>query len=206
MTFRKLIGKLHLWLGLASGLVVLVVSLTGALFTFQDEIRDATQPWRLVAVPAHAALLPPSRLQAAVLARHPGATTSWTNYYAPDRSATVYFTPKAGGSYVATLDPYTGQVLHEHDMAHDFFSIMQAIHMYLLIPSPWGEWVVGGAVVIFLVLLGTGLVLWWPRRRQERRQRLTIKWGAKWRRLTCTRCWASTSRPGRLLSPFRACL
>jgi uncharacterized iron-regulated membrane protein len=31
--------------------------------------------------------------------------------------------------------------------------------------------------------LVTGLVLWWPKRQQERKQRLTIKWGARWRRL-----------------------
>ena len=183
MTFKKAIGNLHLWLGLSSGLIVLVVSLTGAIFTFQDEIRDATQPWRVVAAPAHAVPLPPSRLLKAVAASHPGATPSWTTYTAPNRSATVYFTDKAGGNYMASLDPYTGRVLHEQDLTRDFFVIVQAIHMYLLLPNPYGEWIVGIAIAVFLVMLGTGLVLWWPKRRQERRQRLTIKWGARWRRL-----------------------
>ena len=183
MTFRQAIGKLHLWLGLGSGLVVFVVSLTGAIFTFQDEIRDAAQPWRLVAAPAHAAPLPPSHLLTAVVASHAGATPSWTTYYGPGRSATVYFTDKAGGDYMASLDPYTGHVLHEQDLTTDFFTIVQALHMYLLLPPAVGEWIVGVAVAIFLVLLGTGLALWWPKRKQERKQRLTIKWGARWRRL-----------------------
>ncbi len=182
MTFKKAIGTLHLWLGLGSGLVVFIVSLTGASFTFQDEIRDATEPWRLVA-PAPAAPLPPSRLLAAVVASHAGAVPSWTTYYGPGRSATVYFTDKAGGNYVASLNPYTGRVLHEQDLRTDFFTIVQGLHMYLLLPNPWGEWIVGVAVAIFLVMLVTGLVLWWPKRRQERHQRLTIKWGARWRRL-----------------------
>jgi uncharacterized iron-regulated membrane protein len=183
MTFKKAIGKLHLWLGLSSGLVVFIVSLTGAIFTFQDEIRDAIQPWRLVAVPAHAVPLPPSRLLAAAVASHPGATPSWTSYYAPNRSATVYFTDKAGGEYMASLDPYTGRVLHEQNLATDFFGIVQALHMYLLLPVAIGEWIVGVSIAIFLAMLVTGLVLWWPKRKQERKQRLTIKWGAKWRRL-----------------------
>lgn len=183
MTFKQAVGKLHLWLGLGSGLVVLVVSLTGAIFTFQDEIRDATEPWRLVAAPAHGAPLPPSRLQAGARAAHPGTTASWTTYYGPGRSATVYLADKAGGNFLATLDPYTGRVLHEQDLRTDFFTVVQALHMYLLLPPAVGEWVVGGAVAVFLALLGTGLVLWWPRRRHERRQRLTIKWGAQWRRL-----------------------
>jgi uncharacterized iron-regulated membrane protein len=183
MTIKQAIGKVHLWLGLGSGLIVFIVSLTGAIFTFQDEIRDATQPWRLVAAPAEAAMLPPSRLQAAVVASHAGATTSYTTYYGPGRSATVYFADKAGGSYVASLNPYTGQVLHEQNLRTDFFTIVQSLHMYLLLPVGLGEWVVGIAVAIFLVMLGTGLVLWWPKRKQECKQRLTIKWGAKWRRV-----------------------
>ncbi len=183
MTFKKAIGTLHLWLGLGSGLIVFIVSLTGAIFTFQDEIRDATQPWRLVAAPAHAVPLPPSRLLTAVVAGHAGATPSYTTYYGPGRSATVYFTDKAGGSYMASLNPLTGRVLHEQDLGTDFFTIVQALHMYLLLPPAVGEWVVGVAIAIFLVMLGTGLVLWWPKRRQDRKQRLTIKWGAKWRRL-----------------------
>ena len=184
MTFKKAIGKLHLWLGLSAGLVVFIVSLTGAIFTFQDEIRDLTEPWRKVEMQA-AALLLPSRLQAAALAQHPGVkkATTWVTYYGPGRSATVYFTDPAGAPTQVYLNPYTGRVLHEQDLRRHFFSIVQAIHMTLLLPEAVAKWVVGGSVIIFVVMLGTGLVLWWPKRKQERRQRLTIKWGARWRRI-----------------------
>ncbi|MDB5270359.1 MAG: hypothetical protein JWP58_3399 [Hymenobacter sp.] len=184
MTIKKAIGKLHLWLGLGSGLVVFIVSLTGAIFTFQDEIRDATEPWRKVEIQATAPLLP-SRLQAAALARHPGvkAATTWVTYYGARRSATVFFTDPAGTPTQVYLNPYTGRVLCEQDLRRHFFSIVQAIHMTLLLPEAVAKWAVGGSVIIFVVMLGTGLVLWWPKRRQERRQRFTIKWGARWRRI-----------------------
>jgi len=45
MTFKKISRWLHLWLGLASGLVVLIVSLTGAIYEFQPEITKLTQPY-----------------------------------------------------------------------------------------------------------------------------------------------------------------
>ncbi|MFD1469974.1 PepSY-associated TM helix domain-containing protein [Hymenobacter caeli] len=182
MTLKKAVGQLHLWLGLASGLVVFVVSLTGAIYVFQDEIRDATEPWRWAAAPAAGAPLPPARLQAAVVARHPGAQPSWTAYYGPGRAATVAFADRAGAQYLAALNPYTGQVLHEQNLRRDFFTIVEAIHTSLLLPPPVGGWAVGVAIAIFLVLLGTGLVLWWPKRRHERLQRLRVKWGAPWRR------------------------
>ncbi|UPL47556.1 PepSY-associated TM helix domain-containing protein [Hymenobacter sublimis] len=184
MKAKKLVGKLHLWLGLTSGLVVFIVSLTGAIFVFQDEIRDLTEPWRKVPVQATAPVLP-SRLQAAALASHPGiaASTTWVTYFGAERSATVFFTDKAGNPIQVYLNPYTGQVLREQNLRTYFFSIVQEIHMTLLLPEAVAKWVVGGAVLIFVVMLLTGLVLWWPKRRQERKQRFTIKWGARWRRI-----------------------
>ncbi|RAK68062.1 PepSY-associated TM helix domain-containing protein [Hymenobacter edaphi] len=182
--FKKAIGKLHLWLGLASGLVVFIVSITGAIFTFQDDIRDLTEPWRKVPVQQTAYLLP-SQLQAAALAAHPGiaAKDCWTTYFGPERSATVFFTDKAGAPIMVSLNPYSGQVLHETDLRTHFFSIVQEIHMHLLLPEAVAKWVVGISISVFVVMLLTGIVLWWPKRRQERKQRLTIKWGARWRRI-----------------------
>jgi uncharacterized iron-regulated membrane protein len=184
MTIKQAVGKVHLWLGLASGLVVFIVSLTGAIFTFQDEIRDVTEPWRKVEARATAQLRP-SQLQAAALARHPGVKkeTTWTTYFGPERAATVFFTDSAQMPIMVSLNPYTGQVVQEQNLRYHFFSIVQAIHMTLLLPEAVAKWVVGGSVIIFVVMLGTGLVLWWPKRKHERKQRLTIKWGARWRRV-----------------------
>lgn len=181
-TFRKIVGRVHLWLGLASGLVVFVVSLTGAIFVFQDEIRDATQPWRHVAVAAMPAL-PPSRLQAAAQRQHPALTPGYLMYMGPDRSAVVYGTDAAGSRVAAFLDPYTGRELHYQPLGRDFFKLVQEAHMYLLLPADVGGWVVGSAVLVFVALLLTGLVLWWPRRKTDRRRSFTIKWRGRWRRV-----------------------
>ncbi|MBO0359858.1 PepSY domain-containing protein [Hymenobacter sp. BT186] len=184
MTLKQAVGKVHLWLGLASGLVVFIVSVTGAIFTFQDDIRDFTEPWRKVKVQATAPVLP-SQLQAAALAIHPGvqAKDCWTTYFGPERAATVFFTDKAGAPIMVSLNPYTGQVLREQDLRTHFFTIIQEIHMHLLLPEAIAKWVVGISISIFVVMMLTGLVLWWPKRKQERKQRFTIKWGARWRRV-----------------------
>jgi uncharacterized iron-regulated membrane protein len=182
MTAKQLVGKLHRWLGLTSGLVVFIVSITGAIFTFQDEIRDATQPWRH-APGSSTNWLAPSQLEATAVAHHAGATPSWVMYMGPGRSALILLTDKAGGYYVASVDPYSGRWLHEQNLRYDFFTIIQEIHMYLLLPVAVAKWVVGGSVLIFVAMLITGIVLWWPKRKAERRQRFTIKWGSRWRRV-----------------------
>jgi uncharacterized iron-regulated membrane protein len=176
MTFRKAIGKLHLWLGLASGLIVLIVSLSGAVFVFQDEIRDLTQPWRKVEVQARPMLLP-SVLQAAAIKAQPGFTASWTTYNGPDRSVAVYLS-KGEDVYYAFLNPYSGQLLKVQNLKSDFFTIVQYLHMYLLLPPAIGKWVVDIAVITFVVMLISGIVLWWPRNKAARKQRFSVKWEA----------------------------
>ncbi|MFD1871680.1 PepSY-associated TM helix domain-containing protein [Hymenobacter bucti] len=182
MTFRKAIGKLHLWLGLASGLIVLIVSLSGAVFVFQDDIRDLTQPWRKVEVQARPMLLP-SVLQATATKAQPGFTASWTTYNGPDRSTAVYLS-KGEEVYYAFLNPYTGQLLKVQNLKTDFFTIVQYLHMYLLLPPAIGKWVVDIAVITFVIMLVSGLVLWWPRNKAARKQRFSVKWEASPKRRT----------------------
>lgn len=179
---KKISRTLHLWLGLASGLVVFIVSLTGAIFVFQDEVRDVVHPWRKVEVAATPALMP-SRLQAVVEHNHPDLTTTFFMLMGPERAAVVYSTDKAGNTFATFVNPYTGREVFCMDLRRDFFSVVQNIHMYLLLPTEIGEWVVGIAVVMFVVLLVTGLVLWWPKRKTDRHRSFTIKWGARWRRV-----------------------
>ncbi|MEM6845014.1 MAG: PepSY-associated TM helix domain-containing protein [Bacteroidota bacterium] len=38
--FKKYIGQLHLWLGLASGIIVFMLGITGCILAFEDEISD----------------------------------------------------------------------------------------------------------------------------------------------------------------------
>ncbi|TGE20292.1 PepSY domain-containing protein [Hymenobacter aquaticus] len=185
MTFRKVVGTLHLWLGLSTGLVVFIVSLTGAIFTFQDEIRDATQAsWRKVEAPAQPTeQLLPSRLQAVVKRNHPELKPAFFMYMGPDRSAVLYSTDKQDAYFATALNPYTGQELGHLDLRKDFFSIVQDLHMYLLLPVEVGHWVVGISVLVFVVMLLTGIILWWPKRKTDRKRSFTIKWGARWRRV-----------------------
>jgi uncharacterized iron-regulated membrane protein len=41
--FKKWTGKLHLWLGLGVGFLIFIISITGALYVFKDEIENATR-------------------------------------------------------------------------------------------------------------------------------------------------------------------
>jgi uncharacterized iron-regulated membrane protein len=42
---KKINAWLHLWLGLASGVVVIVLGITGCILVFEQEIKSLAYPW-----------------------------------------------------------------------------------------------------------------------------------------------------------------
>lgn len=181
MTIRKIIGQLHRWLGLASGLVVFVVAITGCLYAFQAEIQELTQPYRRVD-PQDQAVLPPSVLKEIADAELPGKHLHGILYSGPERAAkAIYFEYKNYYDFVY-LNPYTGAVLKVKDETADFFRIVLEGHFYLWLPPEIGQPVVANFTLIFIGLLTSGLVLWWPRNKRGKRKNFTIKWDARWRR------------------------
>jgi uncharacterized iron-regulated membrane protein len=197
------IGQVHLWLGLVSGLVVFIVSITGCLFSFQEEISEAhfrkmmfvhppalspssygaALPVSQLKVEAQKALGPDQPIDYIVTYRDPQRAWEFMAYHSND-SALTYF-----GSLTyfrsAYMNPYTGVVTGVRDYKYDFFGIVKYIHWSLLLNTRIGQPIVGWATLIFVVLLLTGLVLWWPKRwnRANRQRSFKIMWKAHIKRL-----------------------
>lgn len=183
MTLKKAIGKIHLWLGLTSGLVVFIVSITGCIYAFQVEIQDLIQSYRYVEV-QNKPMLPPSTLKAITEKAVPNKNVHSITFERPGRAAiaTIYhYEPSY--YYLAYLNPYTGEVLKVKNMDEDFFRIVLDGHFYLWLPDEIGQLVVASATLIFVFLMISGLILWWPRNKSAAKQRFSIKWNAKWRRV-----------------------
>ena len=60
--FKKIINFLHLWLGLASGIIVFIIAVTGCLYAFKEEIQNYTETYRFVET-ENKPFLFPSQLQ-----------------------------------------------------------------------------------------------------------------------------------------------
>lgn len=190
--FRKAVGVVHLWLGLVSGLVVFVVSVTGCLYVFETEIQSLYNHSYTRVTAQNRSPLPVSELArrgenalTQELGRVLKADYKTVNLY-PDPTKAAYFysyTEKPSSQYYVYLNPYTGAVLKIRDMDRDIFTIILDLHMNLLLPYEIGHQIVGALVLVFVVSLLSGLVLWWPRNRAALKQRFTVKWSARWRRV-----------------------
>jgi uncharacterized iron-regulated membrane protein len=179
---KKAINKIHLILGLIIGFVIVIVSLTGCIYAFQEEIQNLTQSYRFVEKQQQS-FLPPSQLQEIATKALPGKKANRIHYGKKDQAAVVGFYGSNPDYYfLVYLNPYTGKVLQVKDMHSDFFRFILDGHFYLWLPPAIGKPTVSIATLIFVLMIITGIVLWWPKNKAAAKQRFSIKWDAKWRR------------------------
>lgn len=179
---KKITIKIHLILGLIVGLVIVIVALTGCIYAFQEEIQNLTQSYRFVEEQS-VAFLPPTQLKKIAEEQLPGKTIHSVRYTGKKNAAVVLsYGKEPAYYYLVYLDPYTGSVLYVKDMETDFFQFILEGHFYLWLPHEIGQPVVAISTLIFVVMIITGIVLWWPKNKSAAKQRFSIKWNAKWRR------------------------
>jgi len=180
MSFKKIILKAHLWLGLSSGLVVLLLGITGCILAFEVEIRNITEPYQFVEV-ENKPYLAPSVLKGIAEKHLVSKMALGIEYPGKGKAARAAYYDETNYELVY-LNPYSGQVLKHKNMPDDFFRIILEGHFYLWLPHEIGQPIAASATLIFVIMMVTGLILWWPKNKAARKQRFSIKWSARWRR------------------------
>lgn len=181
MRIKKIIGFVHLWLGLVSGLIVLILGITGCILAFEVEIRKISEPEQFSAA-ENKPMLAPSQLKAEAEKWLDGKKLNGIEYPGVGKSAIASYYDEENYKLVA-LNPYSGKVLKVKNMNKNFFRVVLNGHFYLWLPPEIGQPIVASATLIFLVMIITGIVLWWPKNKSARKQRFSVKWNAKWRRV-----------------------
>jgi uncharacterized iron-regulated membrane protein len=187
--FHRISAWLHLWLGLASGLIVVIVSLTGCIYVFQDEIRTLYEPWRYVESSSKPFLQPTTLINKAARYLPKKKATSITYGSKKDAAVVAAFNRKKGIFVSVYVNPYNGNILKvtKLDRKHsaDFFRVILNGHRALWLPYNIGRPIVGVGILMFVVLLISGIVLWWPKKwiKSIIDKSFKIKWNASFKRV-----------------------
>ncbi|WBH17376.1 PepSY-associated TM helix domain-containing protein [Sphingomonas radiodurans] len=160
----RAIWRWHFYAGLIVAPFLLILAVTGAIYLFNDELNVALSP-HLYRVAPHAESQPPSRLAQAALGVQPGTVTRIDLPAAEDRSAIVFVTPRAGDPVRVAVDRGRGRVLGTFVYARTLVGFADGAHGTLMAGAV-GEVIVELAACWALVLIATGLYLWWPRGRR----------------------------------------
>ena len=162
---KTLFRQLHLWLGLLSGLIVVVVCLTGSLYAFKDEITAACEPWHTVADTGAMPLKPSALCTVAARATGDSLPSSVTLGNRTEAARVDYVSER--GTTTVFADPYTGRVIkvvRKQAGDFDFFDFVLQGHLRLWLPRHIGGPLVSYAVLAFFITLLTGLAVSWPQK------------------------------------------
>ncbi|MGG5578009.1 PepSY-associated TM helix domain-containing protein [Myroides sp. C15-4] len=188
--FRKLMNDLHLWLGIASSLVLFVVCLTGTIYTFKTEIQEGLDPGRYqLTTKGEGQVLAVSTLVQQVEATTGGKVQRVT--LANQASKPYVFSVSTGEEgkrpEAVHVNPYTGEILGSgKGPADEFFMTVFKLHRWLLLDSAIGRPIVGISTIIFCFLSISGLILWFPKKIKgwkSIKPGFKIKFNANWKRI-----------------------
>ena len=153
--------RLHRYVALSLGAIVVVLGMTGASLVFRDELTAWFTPAIAIA-PGPIAPGQYERLWAATRRAEPAA--SWVEIVPAlaDRAAEIIIVDARGERHLF-VDPRDGAVVADSDREWLPFATLYQVHRRFLMGET-GEYVMaaGGAALSFLAV--TGLVLWWPRK------------------------------------------
>lgn len=162
---HRAVWRWHFFAGLFVAPFAVVLAVTGALYLWKPQFEE----WKYrdlfnVAIPAAATPLSADAQFAAGRAACPQLNpTQFIPAARPGRSAELQFGAMHGPKRISVfIHPYTGAILGQIDDATRLMSILHNLHRTLLAGRP-GELLVELATSWAIVLLASGLYLWWPR-------------------------------------------
>jgi uncharacterized iron-regulated membrane protein len=176
---RKALFQVHLWTGIALGLYVLIISVSGSAIVFRNELYKAIWPGpRIVAIGSHR--FTHEELRDAARRAYPQYQLSWIWDAKQPNQATEIWLDRNGHKKERLFDPYTGQDLGEsRPYSIQLIGWLIDLHVNLL-GGDKGRLINGACAVIVLLLSFTGAVLWWPGTDRWRRS-LTIQTSSNWK-------------------------
>lgn len=162
MVLKTLLRKIHLYGGLASGLVVFIVSITGAIYAFKAEIESVTDSFKYVEAQDKEVLLPSQAFEIASK-EIPNTQIHGVAYHGEGHAIEViFYQPEPFYYGITYLNPYSGEVLKNRNNLRNFFELMQIGHTSLFLPKSIGLPIIKVTIIIYFIMLITGLVMWWP--------------------------------------------
>ena len=159
--FYNLAWRWHFYAGLFVAPFMVMLALTGIIYLFKPQL-DSLMYSSLLEVPVGHHTVPADDLLQRVKAAYPqGQVTQYLPPVNAERSA-QFVVKNAGHELNVFVDPYHGDILGEQDAKQNLQAIARAIHGELMIGTV-GDRLIEMAAGWGVVLVVSGLFLWWPR-------------------------------------------
>ncbi|QDH81091.1 PepSY domain-containing protein [Echinicola soli] len=198
---RKFFNDIHLWIGLASALVLIPVCLSGTIYVYNSELQEMFSA-HLYHIEKEEGNTRKS-IEALTQALSTEVSGDITAVSVPhDQERTYEFTvrEKDSRSRFGTryyMNPYSAEIVgtsEEKNAIADFMRDMFSLHRWLLLDKieepligelpnrKLGSYISGTATILFTLGVITGIVIWFPQKLKSWKQGLRLKLNGSWKR------------------------
>jgi uncharacterized iron-regulated membrane protein len=178
--------QIHRWAGLIVGLFFLLSCISGAVLVFEKELDPVLYPAHYYhQANSEGRVLPLDSL--IHLARDFAKPLPLQELSIPadfPTTGNLIFRTDGGRlqrNYLA-LNPYTGMLTSTIPGGRHVFTFAEEFHRRLLL-NDIGKKITGICCLIYLLILISGLILWWPKNKKVLKQRVKVTWDASRKRL-----------------------
>jgi uncharacterized iron-regulated membrane protein len=179
---RRALFQIHLWSGIAVGLYIFMISVTGSVLVYWNELYRATTPAPIFSK-GTGPRLSDDQLKAAARRLYPGYRLARISRSRdPDQAVVVVF-ERGKQTKHRLFDPRSGA-----DLGDSVSAGMRAVAFVLdlhdnLLAGETGRTVNGVGAFAVLLVAGTGIVIWWPGGKTWRRS-VKLPRDVGWKRAT----------------------
>jgi uncharacterized iron-regulated membrane protein len=177
---RKATFQLHLWSGIGIGLYVLLISVTGSVLVYRNEMyRAATRD--PIMVTGSGARLTDEQLKLAAKHAYPGYTILSVGRVQKPNQAVSISLKRSADLKSRLFNPYTGADLGD-SVPLGIWAVSKLLKLHDdLLGGTTGRAINGVGALLILVLVFTGIIVWWPGIKTWRRS-LTVPGNVGWQR------------------------
>ena len=160
-SFYNLAWRWHFYAGLFVAPFMILLALTGIIYLFKPQLDSLMYDHLLNVTPAHHSLSADEQLNRVKAAYPQGHISQYLPPINLERSA-QFVLHNGGRELNVFINPYNGDVLGEQDAKLNLQAVARALHGELMIGT-LGDRLVELAAGWGVVLVVSGLYLWWPR-------------------------------------------
>lgn len=162
---KKLLFKIHMILGLSAGFVLLIIGLTGAILSFEKEILNTINKDSYIVEVSNTSRLSTKEILEKFQEKKPNLGINAITFSEDKNSSFIINvagegkTARRGVDYF--INPYNAEILPTVE-GKEFFKFIENIHRRLAIGDV-GKQIVAASVLCLLVLMFSGIYVYWPR-------------------------------------------
>jgi uncharacterized iron-regulated membrane protein len=159
------VWRWHFYAGIIFAPFLIILALSGSVYLFKPQIEGYLYKDMLTVREVGASALTADAIIAKTVNAYPGTTVA-SVVFPDDPKATVMLSASRDGAPMTMYaDPYTGNIAGMMNSDKTFTAFFKKMHSELVIGGTWANRLVELAACWAIILVVTGLYLWWPRNR-----------------------------------------